>query len=117
MHFLAVYFISVITVYAVMCGVAGADSSAPLWLRWPQPIWDFIAHDWRRPPPAPKRPDYARIERLERELGLADTEPERPLRRDRTVCLTKDCQGETTEIRTWSDMLMQRVHDCEAPCP
>ncbi|MDQ0809779.1 hypothetical protein QFZ63_001493 [Streptomyces sp. B3I7] len=115
MQFLAVYFICALTVYGVACGVAGSDSSAPLWLRWPQPIWDFIAHDWRRPPPAPKRPDYAMIDQLERELGLVGQEPERSLRQARTVCLTKDCRGETTELRSWSGMLMQRIHDCERP--
>ncbi|GGX40852.1 hypothetical protein [Streptomyces noursei] len=59
--------VSVVTVYAVVCGSFGADSGAPLWLRWPLPIWNFIAHDWRR---SRSHPNHAKIERLERELGI-----------------------------------------------
>ncbi|WP_157865013.1 hypothetical protein [Streptomyces prasinopilosus] len=59
--------------------------------------------------------DYDRIERLERELGIGDAEPERPIRRAPSVCLTKDCAGETHEIRTWSDVLAMRIHYCERP--
>lgn len=55
--------------------------------------------------PAP-RPDYARINQLERELGLVD---ERPIRAPR-VCLAKGCDG-GDEVRTWSGMLLARVHD------
>lgn len=57
--------VGLLTLYAIACGIAGSEPDAPLWLRWPQPIWDFIAHGWR-----PRRPDYAKIARLERELGL-----------------------------------------------
>lgn len=67
--------ISLEVLYAVACGLLGGRPDAPLWLRWPTPVWNAIAHDWRRPKP---RPDYAKIARLERELGIAVYEdPER----------------------------------------
>ncbi|TGB13859.1 hypothetical protein [Streptomyces sp. MZ04] len=56
-------------------------------------------------------PDYALIDRLERELGIGQPEPERPIRSGRTVCLIKDCDGDTTELRTWQGLLIMRVHD------
>lgn len=61
------------------------------------------------------RPDYAKIERLERELGLAQPEPpRRAMREIHTVCLTKNCQGDTEEIRTWSSPVpVLRIHTCE----
>jgi len=59
--------------------------------------------------------DYDRIARLERELGIGDVEPERLVRRTPSVCLLKDCAGETTEIRTWSGTLARRIHRCERP--
>ncbi|WP_210637242.1 hypothetical protein [Streptomyces sp. GESEQ-13] len=65
--------------------------------------------------PAAPCPDYDRIARLESELGLVEPEPEKPIRVDRTACLTKDCQGETVEVRTWSGLLAMRIHDCERP--
>ncbi|MFE9735466.1 hypothetical protein ACFYO9_33985 [Streptomyces sp. NPDC005863] len=55
-------------------------------------------------------PDHALIDRLERELGIGQ-EPERPIRPDRTVCLIKDCDGDTTELRTLSGVLMMRIHE------
>jgi len=55
--------------YTGLCGIYGAEPGAPLWLRWPHPVWNLIAHDWRRPRP---RPDRAKIARLERELGIGD---------------------------------------------
>ena len=113
--FLLPIWVAALTGYAILCGTVGAEPGAPWWLRWPMPIWNAIAHDWRRPPSAPQRPDYAKIDRLERELGIVEPEPERPIRLARTVCLTKGCTGETTEVRTWSGMLAMRVHECEAP--
>lgn len=59
-------------------------------------------------------PDYDHIARLERELGIVDPEPKKPIRQKK-VCLTKNCQGETTEIRTWSGMVLARIHECERP--
>ncbi|WP_069883540.1 hypothetical protein [Streptomyces luteocolor] len=56
-------------------------------------------------------PDYALIDRLERELGIGQPEPEPQLRRDRLVCLIKDCDGDTTELRTWSGLLVLRLHE------
>jgi hypothetical protein len=100
--------------YATACGVFGSRPCAPLWLSWPLPIWNAIAHDWRRPPSPPKRPDYARIARLERELGMVEQEPELPIRHGRTVCLAKDCGGDTVEIRTWQGAVATRIHRCEA---
>lgn len=113
--FLLPIWVAALTGYAVICGVVGADSGAPWWLRWPIPIWNAIAHDWRRPPPIPQRPDYAKIARLECELGIVESEPGKPIRLVRTVCLTKGCAGEMTEIRTWSGVLMRRIHECETP--
>lgn len=112
---LAVWAVSV--AYAVLVAVFGEKPDAPLILRWPHIGWDLIAHSWRTPAPAPAapRPDYAKIDRLERELGLVDVEPERPIRLGRTVCLTKNCVGETVELRTWSGMLATSIHECEAP--
>lgn len=65
---------SVTTLYAAACGLYGAEPDAPRWLSWPLPIWNRIAHDWRQPKPAPPRPDYGKIERLERELGIGRDE-------------------------------------------
>ncbi|MEV0220928.1 hypothetical protein [Streptomyces sp. NPDC050704] len=112
---MAALFIALMVLYGAACGTLGASPGAPLWLRWPMPIWNLIAHDWRRPAPVPLRPDYARIDRLERELDIGDVAPERPIRRGPKVCLTKDCTGDTTDIRTWGGQLAIRIHDCEAP--
>jgi hypothetical protein len=121
---------SLTVLYGCVCGLVAEDADAPRWLRWPGTAWKTIAHDWRRPAPMPPRPDYARIAVLERELGLVDSHlpelspfeqgmrsamAERPIRLSRTVCLTKDCAGDTREIRTWSGLLAARVHTCEAP--
>ncbi|WP_143661141.1 hypothetical protein [Streptomyces sp. M41(2017)] len=79
-------------------------------------IWESLArHSWRRPASAAARPDYARIARLERELGLADESPERPIRPGRTICLTKDCRGDTVEVHSWQGPVATRIHRCEAP--
>ena len=59
--------------------------------------------------------DCDRIARLERELGIVEPEPEKPIRLARTVCLTKNCRGDTTEVRTWSGMLAMRIHECRRP--
>ncbi|MEU1497227.1 hypothetical protein [Streptomyces sp. NPDC005732] len=95
--------------YAAACGMFGSRPGAPLWLSWPLPIWNALMG--RRP--QPPRPNYARIARLERELGM--TEPERPMRAGRTVCLTKGCGGGTVEIRTWQGPLAASIHECETP--
>ncbi|MFF9309866.1 hypothetical protein ACF1BS_03055 [Streptomyces sp. NPDC014748] len=105
--------ISVGILYAAACGAFGAERDAPLWLRWPLPLWNRIAHDWRRPIPVPSRPDYAKIERLERELGIIDAESERPMHHGPNVCLTRGCVGRTRDIRTWSGVLARQVHECE----
>ncbi|WP_326729001.1 hypothetical protein [Streptomyces phaeochromogenes] len=102
--------IGLLTLYAVLCGTLGPLPGAPLWLRWPLPIWNRIAHDWRTPAAVPARPDYAKIALLERELGLVE---EQPVRRQASICLTKDCMGDTQELRTWSGQLLARVHHCD----
>lgn len=56
-------------------------------------------------------PDYQRIAQLERELGISEQQPEKPMRPSRTVCLVKNCTGTDTEIRTWSGVLIRRVHE------
>ena len=116
-------------VYAVACAILGSRPGAPLWLRWPLPIWNAIAHDWRPSKPAPRRPDYAKIARLERELGFSGA-PERELspfeegmrraiareagtRRKAKICLAKGCLGGTREIRTVSGAIIARVHECD----
>ncbi|HEX5569709.1 MAG TPA: hypothetical protein VFY14_22780, partial [Streptomyces sp.] len=104
--------------YCTLCAVAAArcPDDAPLWLRWPSVVWDSLLHGPRPVPIAP-RPDYRRIEELERELGIGKPEPEpaRPIRLGRTVCLTKDCDGDTEEIQTWGGQLAFRIHHCWKP--
>ncbi|MFJ9038003.1 hypothetical protein ACIRF8_15590 [Streptomyces sp. NPDC102406] len=58
---------------------------------------------------AARRPDYARIAELERELGMAEAAEVRPMRAEK-ICLIKDCDGETVELRTWSGILVARLH-------
>ncbi|MFC8986030.1 hypothetical protein [Streptomyces sp. NPDC057115] len=57
-------------------------------------------------------PDYAKIAQLERELGVGqpDPEPERAVYPAPPVCLIKDCDGQTEEIRTYSGLLLRRIH-------
>lgn len=104
----------VVTAACAAIGAAfGGKPDAPLIVRWPCIVWDWIAHSRRRAPSMPERPDYDRIDSLERELGLV--EDERPIGNGRTVCLTKGCAGETVDIRTWAGQLATRLHTCEAP--
>lgn len=56
-------------------------------------------------------PDYQLIDRLERELGIGQPEPKKPMRPSRAVCLIKDCDGIDTELRTWSGVLIRRIHE------
>jgi hypothetical protein len=59
------------------------------------------------------KPDYARITQLERELGIGEPpqrEREQPIRPD-LVCLVKNCDADTVELRTWSGYLLRRIHD------
>ncbi|MEU2788996.1 hypothetical protein [Streptomyces sp. NPDC007100] len=44
-------------------------SAGPLWLCWPARFWDAI---YGRPAMHRPRADYAKIARLERELGISD---------------------------------------------
>ena len=57
-----------------------------------------------------QRPDYRRIADLERELGIGDDPTEPGMRPDKTVCLIKNCDGQTAELRTWSGLLIRRRH-------
>lgn len=76
---------------------------------------------WLRPRrasvPAAPRPDCALIDRLERDLGLAEPAPDAPepaRRRPRPpYCLRKGCAGGTHECRTMSGRIVARVHYCE----
>ncbi|MFD8949486.1 hypothetical protein ACFV0B_11585 [Streptomyces xanthophaeus] len=90
--------------YAVACVTIGVRPGAPLWLRWPALTWERVVHG---PTPRP-RPDYARIERLERELGFTDPF-ERPIAPEK-VCLFKGCDGPTDEPRHWNGALLARFH-------
>ncbi|MGW2223799.1 hypothetical protein [Streptomyces formicae] len=56
------------------------------------------------------KPDYALIDRLERELGIGQVELERPVYPDPPVCLIKECDGDDYEIRNWTGLLMRRIH-------
>ncbi|WP_329143389.1 hypothetical protein OIU91_05800 [Streptomyces sp. NBC_01456] len=61
--------------YVGACVVLGGGQHLPIAFRLPYLAWDVIAHSWRRPRPVQARPNYAQIERLERELGLGETHP------------------------------------------
>ncbi|MGW1134443.1 hypothetical protein [Streptomyces griseoluteus] len=61
--------------YGCLCGLLAEDEDAPRWLRWPLPIWNWIAHDWRRPKPRVQRPDYVKIAVLEYELFGIEPKP------------------------------------------
>lgn len=106
--------VGLVVLYGCLCGLVTEDENPPRWLRWPRTGWNAIAYSWRRPAPAPRRPDYGLIARLERELGIGapESEPGRPIRQGPRVCLTKDCGGDTDEIRTWSGRLVARIHRC-----
>ena len=72
MDVLATIALCLIVGYGCLCGLVADDERAPRWLRWPAPIWNAIAHGSRKPRPSLQRPDYPKIKRLERELGLSD---------------------------------------------
>lgn len=59
--------------YAGVCAILGGGRHLPIVFRLPYLAWDVIAHSWRRPRPVQPRPNYAQIERLERELGVGET--------------------------------------------
>ncbi|WP_218108816.1 hypothetical protein, partial [Streptomyces sp. LUP30] len=100
----------VVWVFSAGCALfftwVGRQPGAPLFTRAPWIVVDRLMPD--RP-----RPDYARIERLERELGLTDEEPRRPVRRASRACLVKDCRGDTQTVETWGGQVLYRVHRCE----
>jgi hypothetical protein len=58
--------------------------------------------------PAPQ-PDYQRIDQLERELGIGGHAEERGIRPD-PVCLVKNCDADTVDLRLWSGQLIRREH-------
>lgn len=64
MEYLLILLIWLLIGYAVTCGQAAPD--APPWRQGPVSLWRSIA-------PASSRPDYAKIARLERELGMTQT--------------------------------------------
>ncbi|MFF8482295.1 hypothetical protein [Streptomyces antibioticus] len=113
--FVAAIGIGVTAMYGVLSGLLGNEPGAPAALQWPVQVWDVIAHGWRRPAPACPRPDYAKIARLERELGIGAVEPQPPNRPLGRVCLTKDCAGDTGEIYAWPGELVARIHTCVRP--
>ncbi|MGW7350915.1 hypothetical protein [Streptomyces sp. NPDC054784] len=84
---------------------------------WALPdLWQLIAGPPPKPIKAAPKADPWRIGALERELGIGGHPPEQSIRGDdRVVCLTKDCDGETLEPRTWTGELMYRVHNCRKP--
>ncbi|MFI8872478.1 hypothetical protein [Streptomyces sp. NPDC055243] len=56
-------------------------------------------------------PDYALIDRLERELGIGDRARKKHIQTARPVCLIKDCDGTDTDISTWGGGLVMRIHE------
>lgn len=96
-------------VYLAACLIYGARPGAAAWLRWPHTFWARL-HGYGPPSAAATpRPDYAKIRRLERELGLE--EPQAPIRAEK-VCLVKGCSdADIIEHRSWSGMLLHRVHE------
>lgn len=100
--------LTVEVLYGAACGVLGSRPGARLWLSWPLPIWRSLRGN-RSVAPLPPRPDYDRIERLEYELGIVREVPMRPDR----ICVTKNCRGEWSEVRSWRGPLMYRFHTCE----
>lgn len=69
----AVWVVAVL--YAAIGAAVGEKPDTPLIFRWPYAAWDLIAHAWRQPRPVPRRPNYAKIDRLERELGMKEERP------------------------------------------
>lgn len=67
--------ISLAVSYATLCGLYGTERNAPRWLNWPLPIWNRIAHDWRRPKPAPISPNYTATAVLEHDLLGVQPQP------------------------------------------
>lgn len=57
-------------------------------------------------------PDYQRIAALERELGIGqpDPEPERGVYPPKTVCLIKNCGGDTVKVLNWAGMVLRCLH-------
>ncbi|HTE57069.1 MAG TPA: hypothetical protein VK698_39720 [Kofleriaceae bacterium] len=61
-------------IYCAACVYFGARYGAPLWLRWPHLLWARMLGTV--PPEVGRvRPDYPKIRRLERELGISDERP------------------------------------------
>jgi hypothetical protein len=67
--------LSLAVVYGAACGLYGTEQDAPLWLRWPLPLWNRIAHDWRQPAPVLPRANYTRIAVLEHDLCGVQPQP------------------------------------------
>ena len=63
---LIVFGVLLYTAYGVLA--ATARPTEPLWYSWPARLWPVMKRHIR-PAPQP-RPDYAKIARLERELGI-----------------------------------------------
>lgn len=61
----------VAVLYAVLTTTLGERPDSPLIFRWPSACWRLMAHSWRRPN---RKPDHAKIARLERELGMGDSD-------------------------------------------
>lgn len=109
---MAVEFIALLAVellYALACLRYGTSPGAPAWLSWPDRAWSGLkTYIPRTTPHLAPRPDYAKIRRLEHELGLV---ADRPIRNDK-VCLVKGCdEADITDVRSWSGMLLARIHE------
>jgi hypothetical protein len=95
-------------IYVLACITYGTRPGAPIWLSWPARLWTRLKNVGRPKTSLAPPPDYAKIHRLERELGLVD---ERPLRAT-PVCLVKGCtDADIDELRSWGGMLLIRVHN------
>ncbi|MFE9448311.1 hypothetical protein [Streptomyces sp. NPDC006739] len=67
--------LSLVFLYGAASGILSGERDAPRWLSWPMPIWNRIAHDWRRPKPVLPRPNYIRIAVLEHDLCGMQPDP------------------------------------------
>ncbi|WP_030670758.1 hypothetical protein [Streptomyces rimosus] len=66
--FTVVLAVEMLWLIASMTASLHLGSTGPLWLCWPARFWDAV-HS-RSAALRPPRPDYTRIARLERELGI-----------------------------------------------
>ncbi|WP_306317222.1 MULTISPECIES: hypothetical protein [unclassified Streptomyces] len=58
------------------------------------------------------KPDYALIDRLERELGIGqEPKSQRSSGIALPICLIKDCSGSDYQLQTWPGIVLRRIHE------